>query len=243
MFVTSAINPVEFRRVDLNLLPVFFALMQARSVKLAAGALNLSAPAVSMALARLRAATDDPLFVRTRAGLEPTARALELADALEPCLHGVREALMGRRAFDPSTADRVIRFAAPDDLENYLLPPIVARLAREAPNVALVLRPADFRAAPGQLDRGESDLALTATPPALEKRHRHEVLQPQERFLVLFDRAQLGLEADALLTKEVYLAAPHLLRSPDGELRGVLDRTLARSGCTGGSASRCRASR
>lgn len=229
MFVNSELNPAELRRLDLNLLPVFFALMQARSVKLAAERLGLTAPAVSMALARLRRATDDMLFVRTRGGLEPTARASDLADTLAPCLHSLREALLGQRGFDPATTERVIRFATPDDLENYIVPPIVARLARDAPGVSLVLRPADFRAAPGQLDRGEADIALTATP-ALERRHRHEVLQANESFLVLFDPTQIKLRSRAPLTLDAYLAVPHLLRSPDGELSGLIDRNLSGMG-------------
>lgn len=53
------------------------------------------------------------------------------------------------------------------------------------------------------------------------------MVQPAEGFLVLFDRRQLGLLGDASLSMERYLAAPHLLRSPDGELSGVLDRALA----------------
>ena len=226
MFVNLDLNEIELRRIDLNLLPVLHALARTHSVKGAAERLGLTAPAVSMALARLRALTGDPLFVRGRAGFEPTPRALELVDALEPCLVGVRDTLLGRRGFDPATAQNTFRFAAPDDLENYLVPAVAARLATEAQGVSLVLRPADFRSVPGQLDCGEADLALTATP-QLDRRHRMSVAQPNEHFLALYDPAQLNIAGGGSLTLDQYLSVPHLLRSPDGELTGVLDRALA----------------
>ena len=77
-------NRNDLRRVDLNLLIVFETLMHERSVTRAAEKLFLGQPAISAALARLRALFDDPLFVRTGRSMEPTARALDIAQLLSP---------------------------------------------------------------------------------------------------------------------------------------------------------------
>ena len=225
-------NEAELRRVDLNLLPIFAALMRERSVKGAAGRLGLSSPAVSMALGRLRLMIDDPLLVRGRDGLEPTTRALRLADQIAPCLHAAREALLGRDRFVPALAEGVLRFASPDDLENYLVPQLVERLSREAPGLSLAVRPADYVVVPAMLDDGEVDLALTATPPGLNRRHRHKVVQTAECFLALFDPEFIDGWNGEALTLDQYLSVPHLLRSPAGDFNGVLDVALAAVGRT-----------
>src|SRR5438067_5753322 len=77
--------------IDLNLLVVFDAVMQERSVTRAGNRLGLSQPAMSHALARLRHMLKDALFVRSRTGMVPTPRAHELAlpvrQALEALQH------------------------------------------------------------------------------------------------------------------------------------------------------------
>ena len=76
---------MDIRAVDLNLLVVFDAMVEHRSVTRAAESLGLSQPAMSAAVGRLRTLFDDPLFVKTGAEMKPTARA-----ALESLLAGAR---------------------------------------------------------------------------------------------------------------------------------------------------------
>src|SRR5215207_5779674 len=94
---SMALQPDEsgLRRLDLNLLPVFAALMRERSVTRAGQALFLSQPAASAALARLRAAFRDELLVRNGRALEPTPRAEALLAELEPALRAVAGAVAG----------------------------------------------------------------------------------------------------------------------------------------------------
>jgi LysR family transcriptional regulator, mexEF-oprN operon transcriptional activator len=219
----------DLRRVDLNLLLVLAALVRERSVTRAAARLHLSAPAVSMALARLRAALGDRLFVRGREGMEPTPRALEVYAAVAPALQGVHDAVFRPPRFEPALAERTFRFASPDDLELVLLPRLLARVAAEAPRATLVVRPADFRNVPGMLDSGDAELALTATPPGLDRGHRHEPLH-RDGFAAVFDRGRLGLGEGEPLTPERYLEAPHVLLSPAGHTTGPVDARLAELG-------------
>lgn len=112
--VTSEINELELRRVDLNLMLVFSALMRTRRVRAAAGRLFLGPSAVSMALNRLRKHFGDPLFIRTPSGMEPTALARALDARVVPALAEIGDAVLRRPAFDPSSARRTFRFSSPD---------------------------------------------------------------------------------------------------------------------------------
>ena len=99
---------IHLRHVDLNLLTVFEAIYSEAQITKAARALGLTQPAVSHALARLRALFDDPLFVRDGASMVPTPRAQDLAAPVSVILDGVREIVGGPEPFDP--ANRIMHF-------------------------------------------------------------------------------------------------------------------------------------
>ena len=119
--------------LDLNLVRIFDALMVHRSVSAAAAALNLTQPAVSNALRRLRALTDDDLFVRTRRGMEPTAFSLAAGGALSEGLRLIREGLERAAPFDPATTRRTFRILMTDAGEMVFLPRLMPRLRALAP--------------------------------------------------------------------------------------------------------------
>ena len=77
--------------IDLNLLRVLDVLLEERSVTRAGARLGLTQSAVSHALNRLRYQLDDELFQRNAQGMQPTARALEIA----PRLHAALSQLQG----------------------------------------------------------------------------------------------------------------------------------------------------
>src|ERR1700683_1524995 len=86
-------NAMSFNRLDLNLLRVFDAIFQTRSVTTAASNLHLTQPAVSKQLNRLRELLEDPLFVRTNDGMAPTPRAEALSAPIRQALTEVRNAI------------------------------------------------------------------------------------------------------------------------------------------------------
>src|ERR1700745_11286 len=104
------ITTMNVREVDLNLLRVFDAVLHEGTVTAAAGRLELTQPAVSNALARLRALFGDPLFVRTASGMEPTPFARGVAEPVRQALALLDSALAHGPGFDPSTATRSFRF-------------------------------------------------------------------------------------------------------------------------------------
>jgi len=216
----------DLSRLDLNLLRVFDAVARERHVTRAAQRLNLSQPAVSNALARLRATLQDELFLRRPGGVEPTTLALSLMQPVAEVLDRLRDALAVHAPFDPATATRVFPIGLSEYAEAVLAPPLLARMATEAPGCLLAIRHTDRTNALALLEQDAVQMALgmLPEPPALYTRLR---LLP-EVFLTLM-RADHPL-ADGPMTAERFAAWPHLLHSPNGSREGALDEPMRQAG-------------
>src|SRR5258708_34443638 len=127
--------------VDLNLLRVFQAIGEERSLTKAGQRLALSQPAISYSLGRLRTLFDDPLFIRTRSGMQPTPIALELSGIVSRALDTVREALRYAEHFDPAVSRRTFRLSLSDAGELAYLPPFCVALHPQARRVKLPIVP------------------------------------------------------------------------------------------------------
>src|SRR5947209_61121 len=115
-------------RVDLNLLPIALALYDELSVSRAAQTLGMSQPAVSMALRKLRATFNDPLFVRAPRGVTPTPRAHALIAIARPLVTELQQRLLAEEQFNPGISTRPFTFAMSDVGEMVFLPKILERL-------------------------------------------------------------------------------------------------------------------
>jgi DNA-binding transcriptional LysR family regulator len=124
-------------RLDLNLLRVTVAMLDAGSVSQAAKALGISQPSVSESLAKLRRHFDDALFVRSGKGMSPTPRGAEIADAAREVLLQVEQKLGPRVPFDPRQAHRPFTFAMSDVGEMVFLPKLSKTLAKASPETPL----------------------------------------------------------------------------------------------------------
>jgi DNA-binding transcriptional LysR family regulator len=129
-------NDIHIRKLDLNLLRTLGVLLEERQVSRAATRLNLTQPAVSHALHRLRLHFDDPLFIRQGQSMVPTPRARELEGPLRQVLQAI-DRLAGPAAFDPAAARGTLRIATTDYGLAVVLPGVLARLAEEAPHLAI----------------------------------------------------------------------------------------------------------
>jgi DNA-binding transcriptional LysR family regulator len=221
-------NYFDLRRIDLNLLVTFDALMTERSVTRAAERLGLGQPAVSHALGRLRELLGDPLFVVTRGGLTPTRRALGLATWVRSVLEQTRQTLLEPAPFDPAEWTGVVRIAMTPTIDMALMPHLLARLAKRAPNVRVTVHAVpEWRDVLDQLDEGQLDLYVGLAG-ELGSAHRHCVLW-EERFLALFSPARLKLRVPISL--DDFLAHPHILATTREEtMEGRLDHALTRIG-------------
>ena len=216
----------DFRGVDLNLLVTLLVLLRERSVSKAAACLYLGQPAVSGALARLRELFGDELLVRTRSGMEPTARALELQAAIAPAIENIQAAVFRPPVFDPRAERRTLVVGMSDWADIWLLPPLLERLSTEAPGLRVAVVATDpFRGA-DMLARGEMDLGVGVFPdgPAwLRRTHLCEL-----RYRCVYNPALV--RARRALTLKQYAALPHLLVSYRGAFHSVVDDGLAALG-------------
>jgi DNA-binding transcriptional LysR family regulator len=150
---------VSLASLDLNLLLVLDTVLAERSVARAARRLHVTPSAVSNALARLRAALDDPLISRSGRGIVPTPRAAALAPALARALRDLEQTVLGG-AFDPATTERELTLAVADAGQVVKLPPIVAQLALDMPRVRLRVISIDTLFSLGGLASTEVDVAI-----------------------------------------------------------------------------------
>ena len=215
---------------DLNLLRVLVALHRTRSVSKAAAALDLSQPATSLSLGRLRKVFDDPLFVRTHTGMLPTPRCTELADAAAKALADFTAHAQNEPVFDPATSRRDFVVATPDVGELQLLPPLMTYLAREAPHCNLQSVPfatADIEAA---LEEGRCDLALGLFP-NLERPelYTQQILTQTIACLV---RADHPTVRSSTISMECFLALSHAVVHPVGRSQELFEALLKANGHT-----------
>jgi DNA-binding transcriptional LysR family regulator len=164
--------------IDLNLLVVFDAIMRERSVTRAGQRLNLSQPAMSHALTRLRHALKDELFVRSPGGMIPTPRSEQLATPIRIALDGLQQSLEPVQ-FDAAKATTTFRIAVDNYAAIVLVAPIAAHIARVAPGVTLDFRPSGTLDVLEMLDRSELHLAMGPSGVQGERFSRRRLLQDQ----------------------------------------------------------------
>lgn len=219
-------SPPSLRSVDLNLLLVLESLLETRSVARTGAALSLSPSAVSHALARLRSALQDQLFVRGAKGLVPTPRALELAVPLGQALRQLGAAFTRDRAFDPRSLSRTFLIATADYGAGLLLPALLARLSEVAPGVQIVVRPLPVDAEHA-LESGEADAMIGIYERQSPFLYRRRLFT--ERFRCM-TRAGHPAVKDGRLSLEDFLAHGHILIAPRGKPGSRLDSQLAERG-------------
>ncbi len=212
----------ELRRLDLTLLLVFLGLLRLRKAAGVAAELGLTQSAVSQALRRLRAIFGDDLFLRRPHGMEPTAVALALEPSLRSAVETLRGALGSARAFDPAAATGIVRIAALDAAQSVVVPPLARRLARDAPGLRLSVLPLARGEAVAALADGRVDLSLGFIwdrPDMVSAELLYEEgYRVAGRPEALPDAPHVSLDA--------YCAADHVLISPGGDMRGVIDDHL-----------------
>lgn len=215
-------------RYDLNLLPVFVALMEERSVTRAAQRLGMTQPALSNALSRLRSMLQDQLFVRERYGIQPTPIALELAPVIAEALAKLDDAVLGQQDFDPASAERLVTLAPNGYVELVLVPALVARLQQDAPGIKVRLTPYG------------NDLVETGVTSGTTAMVLGRIVEPPDNLVVqhLMDdglecvvRAEHPLVGDKL-TRRQFERLKHVNVVPPGRLRAGVFQALAREKLT-----------
>jgi DNA-binding transcriptional LysR family regulator len=216
-------NIAEF---DLNLLVVFDAVLAESSISRAAERLDLSQPAVSNALARMRKATGDRLFVRLANAMVPTPYAQAIADPIRQALASIRVSLGASQEFDPATSQRSFAIYLTDLGEAYFLPRLLARFNRTAPGVRIHTRPMPPESAENALRTGEVDLAIGNLPDLGAGFFMQRLFRDRYVCVVRKGHPVIGER----ITARQFAAASHAIVTPGGWGHGIIERTLVAHG-------------
>jgi len=215
---------MNLRTLDLNLLVVFDAVMNGRSVTQAAAELNMTQPAVSQALARLRLALGDDIFVRTPAGMVPTLKAESLAEGVQTALEELRRALDNAEPFAPASAECRFIIAVNNHAALVLADRLAAAAAAEAPGVLLDFRPSGTLDLADRLDRRDLDLVIGNS--AAPGDRFSDVLLYSDHYVALMRRGHPAA-APGALTMAAFAALPHIEISSSGKGLAFVDERLA----------------
>jgi len=207
---------------DLKLLAIIDDLYRTRSVSQTADNLGVNQPAVSMSLARLRRHLNDPLFVKTTHGMEPTTRATEIVERLREAYRLIRSAVEHREAFDPARSTRTFRIASTEIGHVIILPTLMQRIHERAPRLSIEF--SNFtEKSPEQLASGEMDLAVGFIPPLKTGFHRQSLFTDRFVCVVRTDHPRV----QESLTLERFETESHLVVATSGTGHAVVEKTLA----------------
>ena len=221
---------IDMSGVDLNLLISLDTLLEELNVTKAASHLEISQPALSAQLQRLRKMFGNPLLLpsETGRGMIPTARALAMQAELRELLKGLQTLVRREPAFDPATAQRTFAVATSDNAVLSLGLPLIARVAAQAgPGVQLTLRNVVSSRIAAELSDGTVDL-LIGSERAVPDTMRGRPLLPDGFVMAQRKRHPRG---PGPLDMDTYCALDHALVSTSGgSLHGYLDEQLAKLG-------------
>jgi DNA-binding transcriptional LysR family regulator len=207
--------------IDLKLLAVIGELHRTRSVSQAAERLELSQSSISMSLAKLRKHFNDPLFVRTSAGMEPTPHATELICMLHQAETLLQSALEHHVVFEPRTSDRVFRLQSTDIAQVTLLPKLMRHLTKAAPGVGIHLGRITPDT-PKLLESGDLDLAVGFILPMGAGFCQQRLFK--DRFVCVARKDHPRVQK--ALTVKQFETETHLAVSVSGTAHVIVEKTL-----------------
>jgi DNA-binding transcriptional LysR family regulator len=218
--------------LDLNLLRVLDVLMQERRVATAAQRLQLSQPAVSNALSRLRKALGDELLTRAPNGMEPTEFAKSLHLTLQPALLAIGQSLQAKATFSPERSVWQARIAMTDIGEMVFLPAMLTHIAHAAPGLSIeTLRESQAKpnAPVGSITtamaEGKVDLAMGWLPDVTEGLYQRKLFT--QRYVCIARQGHpLLATKKPKLTLEKFLEAEHIAIRAEGTGHTKADETL-----------------
>ena len=227
----------NFRTLDLNLLRIFDEVMAERSLTRAARNLNLTQPAVSNALRRLRETLGDELVQRSGQGMAPTTRALAIWPTVREALAQLEQSLAPSE-FIAAQAKTSFVLAMADATAAELMPGLVDMLETDAPGVTLRVVPLTTRDPRGLLDQEKCDLAVGFFPSVLADLTAHSQSEQPLPFAHqrLYDGQYVCVMrkdhplARQALSLEDFCQARHMLVSFSGRPYGFIDEALAALG-------------
>ena len=215
---------MHISRLDLNLFVVLDAIFSEGNITRASRKLNLTQPAISHALARLRQMFDDPLFVRQGASMTPSPLTRKIIPQVRQALALFESSLQGQVEFDPGSSHRLFRLGLRDVFEATALPPLLAQLRQQAAGIEIASVRIDRRDIENELAGGSIDLALDIPVPVGDSIRQQRV--SRDRLIVLARAGHPAIHGE--LDLATYLAQSHVLVSSRRKGMGLEDFELNR---------------
>ena len=230
------IKTMNIAKIDLNLLIYLDVLLREKNVTRSASQLNITQPAMSNGLKRLRNLFNDPILVRTSDGMVPTERARALAPVIRKILLELEEALQGEEEFNEKHSQRVFRIMASDYAASTLLPSLLRKINEIAPNVTIdIMTPSDVTF--HDVEAGKIDMAINRFDELPQSFHQKTIWRDSFSCLLSSQNPYVA-EFDL----DTYLSSKHIWVSKTGfgvgvgmdpkdvQKLGWVDEALARLG-------------
>lgn len=216
------------KHIDIHLLRVLHTLLQCQSVSRTAIRLDMSQPAVSNALRRLRDITQDPILLRAKHGMVPTERGQGLLAYAEQALQAISQIESVPKEFDALQTQRIFHLGAPDYLDATFIPEIIERMVRLAPEAKLIVHPLgpgyDYEQA---LESGQLDVVIANWPAPPVRLHRGRLFDDE---IVCLVGKQHPL-AERGMSLQHYAQVQHLVPFLHAQgQQSIIDQTLAQHG-------------
>lgn len=211
-------KPLNLRAFDLNLLPILDALLDEKSVSLAAERINLSQSATSSALLRLRETFDDPIVIREGQRMMPSTRALLIRDQLKAGLGTIGDVIAQLKNDGREMRHRLVSLSAPEHIQLTLINAIQCIMISEANDMDFKILTLDQKEMINHLDQRKADIAMGSFGSLSDTFHRKKLYK--ETMVAVMKKGHPALEnsADGRVTMADFIKYPHLVVSNSADI-------------------------
>ena len=216
---------MSLESIDLNLLVALDALLSKGSVTAAAAQMNLSVPAMSRTLSRIRLALHDPILVRAGRGLVMTPRAKTLRDRVHEVVEAARAIVLPEPALDLALLERTFSIRISDAFAVVFAHQLMQLVRKTAPLIRFHFVPEGAEDVDA-LREGRIDIDIGVIG----------AMGPEVRVQTLFQDHFVGVVrtghplTHGTVTPERYAEQRHISLSRRGLSRGPIDEQLEKLG-------------
>lgn len=221
-----SINNMNISNIDLNLLVVFKAIYEHRSISIAATRLHLSQPTISHALNRLRDTFQDELFIRSNKGMIPSVKAKELGPFIIEQLSILDRGLFQESEFIPKLSEREFTLCGTDYDASLWMADLSAHFQKIAPKLRLSMNGIDIKTYYENMTSGAVDFSFGVNIPKMNSIHKVTLAHHKYCVLTREDNPHINKR----LSLKKYAELDHLLFAPTGTAGGIVDLALESHG-------------
>ncbi|UPR52421.1 LysR family transcriptional regulator [Vibrio cyclitrophicus] len=192
------------------LLAVFAAVVEERQYTNAAKRLGVTQPSVSQSISKLRDIYNDPLFIREKLGVRPTAFALEIYPDIADALLKLDALSATRTRFDPSLSKRVFKISTISLFEHTLIPELFKEIENEAPYVTILVDNHSTKETKDMLRQGTIDVSLEGSSDTESSILSHMIYDDE---LVIVCRTNHPAFSESMISESEFLEHQHVTLS------------------------------